>query len=679
MIRRLLIANRGEISIRIAHTARRMGIETIAVYSEPDKDAPHVRASDRAIALGGITSAESYLRIDKVLDAMRRSNAEAVHPGYGFLSENAEFADAVEAEGFVFVGPRADTIRAMGSKSEAKDQMAAAGVPVTPGYQGSAQDLSTFLTEAEEIGYPVLLKATAGGGGKGMRRVDAKDELEGALAAAKREAMSAFGDDRFLLEKFLPNARHVEVQIFGDGKGNVVHVFERDCSVQRRHQKIIEEAPAPALPTEVRDRLLDAGVAAGKAVNYRGAGTVEFLFDGASNVYFMEMNTRLQVEHPVSEMISGLDFVEWQLRIAAGESLPLEQNQIETTGHAVEARLYAEDPNNDFAPSTGTLTTLKFPTDVRVDSGVVKGQEVSPYYDPMIAKIIAHAASRGEAIAQLRDAVSRTRITGIDTNSPYLSAILNHPTFCDAVHSTGFVEQFSGELTSHSRDDRHSLAALIVSQWLPSGEDLLSSTALTGFRINANPVARYWFEVDGVPALVTVTAHKFDRNTHAIDGTISITLNDTARDRRNGDGATQSDSFAFSGQRLDEVTVSVTVDDVSETHRVLPHRQGYRVFAHGTYTDISNCEPGNYDESSSNDASSLRAILPGVVTIVHVTPGEQVTAGANLITLEAMKMEHTVRAPYAAEVKKTPYEQGDTVQEGDLLIELVASSEPPAE
>ena len=376
MFNKILIANRGEIVCRVAATAKKMGVSTVAVYSDADADAPHVKACDEAVYIGGSAPAESYLRIDAVLEAAKKTGAEAVHPGYGFLSENAEFADALENESIVFIGPTAATIRAMGSKSAAKDLMIKAGVPTTPGYQGDDQSLGVFQTEAERIGYPILLKATAGGGGKGMRQVDKPEDLAEALASVQREGASSFGDDRILVEKYLERARHVEVQIFGDGKGNVVHFFERDCSVQRRHQKIIEEAPAPNLPAEVRAKLLEAGVNAGRAVNYRGAGTVEFLFDGGENVYFMEMNTRLQVEHPVSELITGVDLVEWQLRIAAGEPLPLAQEGIRERGHAFEARLYAENPSQNFAPSIGEINLLNLPSDcARIDSGVEEGQQ----------------------------------------------------------------------------------------------------------------------------------------------------------------------------------------------------------------------------------------------------------------------------------------------------------------
>ncbi|HPE32624.1 MAG TPA: biotin carboxylase N-terminal domain-containing protein, partial [Parvularculaceae bacterium] len=418
MFRKILIANRGEIAVRVAKTARRMGVATVAVYSDADKDAPHVKACDEAVHIGPPAPSESYLRAERIIEAAKRTGAEAIHPGYGFLSENAAFAEALEKAGIIFIGPTAKTIRAMGSKSAAKDLMEEAGVPTTPGYQGEDQSFETFKREAARIGYPVLLKATAGGGGKGMRMVARAEDLEEGVASAAREGKSAFGDPRLLIEKYLPRARHVEVQIFGDGKGEVVHFFERDCSVQRRHQKIIEEAPAPRLPADARARLLEAGVNAGRAVDYRGAGTVEFLYDGGENVYFMEMNTRLQVEHPVSEAITGVDLVEWQLRVASGEGLPLKQTEIRENGHAFEARLYAENPDQNFAPSIGDLSTLRLPADLaRIDSGVAQGQTITPHYDPMIAKIITHGATREEALARLRTALGQTRVAGLETNA----------------------------------------------------------------------------------------------------------------------------------------------------------------------------------------------------------------------------------------------------------------------
>ena len=457
MFKKILIANRGEIACRVARTAKRLGVKTVAVYSDADAGAPHVKACDEAVHIGPAAAAESYLRAEKIIAACKKTGAEAVHPGYGFLSENEAFATALDEAGIVFIGPTAETIRAMGSKSAAKDLMEAANVPTTPGYQGEEQSVETFKIESARIGYPVLLKATAGGGGKGMRMVASEGELEDALKSAQREAKSAFGDDRFLVEKYVARARHLEVQIFGDGQGDVVHMFERDCSVQRRHQKVIEEAPAPNLPASVREKLLEAGVNAGKAVNYRGAGTVEFLYDPDSEgVYFMEMNTRLQVEHPVSEEITGLDFVEWQLRIASGEGLPLTQSDIHECGHAFEARLYAENPAQNFAPSIGTLTTLRLPHEARIDSGVEEGQEITPFYDPMISKIITYGASREEALGAMRAALENTFVAGLETNAEFLHALASEPDFIAGDVSTKFIEEHEASLLTSRAPDRKS-------------------------------------------------------------------------------------------------------------------------------------------------------------------------------------------------------------------------------
>ncbi|MEX0644276.1 MAG: acetyl-CoA carboxylase biotin carboxylase subunit, partial [Parvularculaceae bacterium] len=502
MFKKILIANRGEIAVRVARTARRMGVATVAVYSDADAGAPHVRACDEAVRIGTAAPAESYLRIDRLIDAAKRASAEAIHPGYGFLSENAAFAEALEKEGLVFIGPTAKTIRAMGSKAAAKDLMEKAGVPTTPGYQGADQSLAVFKKESKRIGYPVLLKATAGGGGKGMRQVAKEADLADALASAQREAKSAFGDDRVLVEKYLARARHVEVQIFGDGR-EVVHLFERDCSVQRRHQKIIEEAPAPNLPPAVRAKLLEAGVNAGKAVDYRGAGTVEFLYDGESAVFFMEMNTRLQVEHPVTEMITGLDLVEWQLRVAAGEPLPLKQSDIRERGHAFEARLCAENPDQNFAPSIGTLTTLRLPLSARIDSGVEEGQAITPHYDPMIAKIITHGASREEALGRLAAALAETRVAGLETNARFLHALSVDKDFAAGKVSTHYIEEHNQGLFERPPADARVYAAALLARHLEARATSSADPweALTGFRLNKLAKAAYWIEIDGAPAL----------------------------------------------------------------------------------------------------------------------------------------------------------------------------------
>ena len=513
MFKKILIANRGEIAIRVARTARRLGIKTVAVYSDADENAPHTRACDEAIHIGAAAASESYLRIDKIIAAMKATGSEAVHPGDGFLSENAAFAKALDAEGLVFIGPTAQTIDAMGSKSAAKDLMEAAGVPTTPGYQGSDQSIDTFKREAERIGYPVLLKATAGGGGKGMRMVEREGDLEEALRSAQREAKSAFGDDRFLIEKYIGHARHLEVQIFGDGEGNVVHMFERDCSIQRRHQKVIEEAPAPSLSDKVRKKLLEAGVNAGVAVKYRGAGTVEFLYDCEDAVYFMEMNTRLQVEHPVSEMITGEDFVEWQLRIAAGDGLPKSQNDVSEQGHAFEARLYAEDPQNNFAPSIGQLTTFCVPkNDVRIDSGVEKGQLITPYYDPMIAKIITHGSTREEALGKLENSLCETRVAGLETNAKFLHMLSMHSSFRAGDVATSFIEVHSDNL--FQRPEAGPVVWAMAALWGRRSKKNQSDdpwSSLPAFRLNGSKEELYWIDYEGKPALLRLYPSSSDK------------------------------------------------------------------------------------------------------------------------------------------------------------------------
>ena len=455
MISTLLIANRGEIACRIIRTARKMGVATVAVYSDADANSAHVAMADKAVRIGAAPARESYLRSDVILAAAKETGADAIHPGYGFLSENAEFADACKKAGVIFVGPPADAIRAMGLKDRAKALMAKAGVAVVPGYLGDDQAPEHLAAEAGKIGYPVLIKAVAGGGGKGMRKVEASGEFSTALESAKREAKSSFGDDRVLVEKYVTRPRHIEMQIFADMHGNCVHLFERDCSLQRRHQKVIEEAPAPGMSAEMRAKMGEAAVKAAKAVGYVGAGTVEFIADASQGLksdrfWFMEMNTRLQVEHPVTEAITGLDLVEWQLRVASGEKLPKTQKELRIDGHAMEVRLYSEDPDNGFLPSIGTLERLRLPQNVRVDSGVREGDSVTPFYDPMIAKVIAHDATRAGAAAKLADALSHAEIAGVRTNNAFLIRALRNKAFVSGDVDTGFIERHLSELVPHA-------------------------------------------------------------------------------------------------------------------------------------------------------------------------------------------------------------------------------------
>jgi 3-methylcrotonyl-CoA carboxylase alpha subunit len=670
MFNKILIANRGEIAVRVARTARRLGVRTVAVYSDADAGAPHVRACDEAVHIGAAAAVQSYLSTDKILDAVKRTGAQAVHPGYGFLSENAAFADALEEAGVAFIGPKAETIRAMGSKSAAKDLMEAAGVPTTPGYQGENQSVATFKREAKRIGYPVLLKATAGGGGKGMRMVEKESELEDALQSAQREAKSAFGDDRFLIEKYVAHARHVEVQIFGDGQGNVVHMFERDCSVQRRHQKIIEEAPAPNLAAAIREKLLRAGVEAGKAVNYRGAGTVEFLYDGGDKVYFMEMNTRLQVEHPISEAITGLDFVEWQLRIAASEGLPLAQGEITEHGHAFEARLYAENPDQNFAPSIGTLTMLRLPEDdARIDSGVEQGQDVTPYYDPMIAKIITQGDNRDIALARLRAALSQTRIAGVETNVQFLHALAADADFAAGKVSTQYIDEHEATLFHRPPVDARVLSAALYARHLHCRADCGADPweGLTGFRLNRPQKAVYWIDHDGAPALATL----YRRET-AID--VALEPNASAAARREGETAAPMIEFSFTGERGADGAMLLTVDGASFTAFAAPHADGARIFIGADHWDIALPNPLAGIAAHHSSEGSLTAPMPGVVTLLSAKPGEAVAAGDALLVMEAMKMEHAIKAPYDGVIKAYRFAPGDQVKDGDLLVEFEESA-----
>ncbi|MEO1311203.1 MAG: acetyl/propionyl/methylcrotonyl-CoA carboxylase subunit alpha [Pseudomonadota bacterium] len=663
-IRTLLIANRGEIAVRVARTAKAMGMRVVAVYSDADAGAPHVRAADTAVRLGPPPAAESYLRSDLILDAAKKTGADAIHPGYGFLSENADFSEACAAAGIVFVGPKAETIRAMGSKSAAKDLMEQAGVPTLTGYQGEDQSVDRFLTEAGRIGYPVLLKATAGGGGKGMRLVERPDDLADALASAQREAKSAFGDDRFLVEKYLGRPRHLEVQVFGDTHGNVVHLHERDCSVQRRHQKVIEEAPAPNLPDDVRRKLHAAGVEAARAVDYVGAGTVEFLYDGEAGVYFMEMNTRLQVEHPVTECVTGLDLVEWQLRVAEGEPLPLKQDDVGCQGWAFESRLYAEEPNREFAPSIGTLTTLALPREregVRVDSGVVEGREITPYYDPMIAKIITSGPTRAIALGRMRAALSETRVTGLETNARFLDRLCAADGFAACDVSTRFIEENRDALFAEAKRPLAALAAALLAL-REEGDRREPWEALSGFRLNGPSEELYWLTLDDAPALAVLaeTAEGFEARLE--HGT-------SAAERRKGDVEMTSETFVFSGA-LENGRARIVTDGVETLVDVAAHAGGLRVHIDAEHWDVGLADPLSGAADGHSAAGSLVAAMPGVVTGLAVEPGASVAAGATLMVMEAMKMEHAVKAPADGVVKAFRFSPGDQVKDGDLLVEF---------
>jgi len=650
----LLIANRGEIACRIARTARRLGIRTVAVYSDADAHAAHVAACDEAVHIGGPRPQESYLRGDAILDAARRTGAQAIHPGYGFLSENAAFAADCARAGIVFVGPSPDSIAAMGSKSAAKALMEKAGVPLTPGYHGERQESDYLLEQARRIGFPVLIKAVAGGGGKGMRRVDGADAFAAALAGCQREAAASFGDPRVLIEKFVDPARHVEIQVFGDTHGNTVYLFERDCSVQRRHQKVIEEAPAPGMTAERRAQMGAAAVAAARAVHYAGAGTVEFIVGADGAFYFMEMNTRLQVEHPVTEMITGLDLVEWQLRVAAGEKLPLGQQDLEIRGHAIEARIYAEDPERDFLPSIGSLEYLAPPetsATVRIDTGVRQGDEITPYYDPMIAKLIVHGATRADALASLRAALAGYRIAGVRTNVEFLHRLTAAPSFVEARLDTALIEREREFLFPPRQPAPRSswdLAALAFLHSIPRrGATHSPWSDGGGWRLGAGG-QRHWKIRNGaqVESLRlsqsgSSTQVEIGVRTDCIMGEIGP---DGAIEACIGDEALRAHAFTRGGI----------------TH----------LYRDGTHQVFELLDPYLPESVAAERAGELVAPMPGRVIAVLVEPGARVARGAALVVMEAMKMEHTVTAPAAGVIAEIHCAVGDQVREGTELLRL---------
>ena len=606
MIQSLLIANRGEIACRIIRTAQGMGIRTVAVYSDADADALHVRAADAAVHIGPAPARESYLLGNRIIAAALEAGADAIHPGYGFLSENADFAQSVIDAGLVWVGAPPASITAMGLKDAAKARMIAAGVPVTPGYQGEDQSPERLAAEAAAIGWPVLIKAVAGGGGKGMRKVDAPADFAQALASCRREASASFGNDHVLLEKWITNPRHIEVQVFGDTHGTVVHLFERDCSLQRRHQKVIEEAPAPGMDAVTRDAICAAAVRAATAVDYVGAGTIEFIADAseglrADRIWFMEMNTRLQVEHPVTEAITGIDLVEWQLRVASGEPLPLRQDQLAITGWAMEARLYAEDPARGFLPSIGRLDRFALGSGVRVDTGVAQGGEISPWYDPMIAKLIAHGTTRDVARTALSDAVAGSIIWPLRTNAGFLVKALAHPDFVDGTMDTGLIARAGEALLPSDSPGEAGLAG--------AAGQLLGKAALPGFRLNASSADRTLVLVNGAPV-------------------------DTAIVAATGNGA-----------------ASVLLTEAGQSWQVTR----WRVDAVGG--------------AAAGDGSILSP-MPGRVIAVAVVQGQHVAKGQPLLTLEAMKMEHVLVAPFDGVVADLAAATGAQVSDGLMLARI---------
>ena len=615
MIGSLLIANRGEIACRIIRTARRLGIRTVAVYSDADAKALHVRMADESVHIGPSPAAESYLRGEKIIAAAKASGAEAIHPGYGFLSENADFAEAVIKAKLIWVGPKPASIRAMGLKDAAKKLMADAGVPVTPGYLGEDQDPKRLQKEADAIGYPVLIKAVAGGGGKGMRRVDSAVDFKNALESCKREAASAFGDDKILIEKYILSPRHIEVQVFGDAHGNVVHLFERDCSLQRRHQKVIEEAPAPGMDEATRDAVCGAAVRAAKAVKYEGAGTIEFIADAsdglrADRIWFMEMNTRLQVEHPVTEEITGQDLVEWQLRVASGEKLPKKQGELGINGCAMEARLYAEDPAKGFLPSVGRLEHFELGDEGRIETGVEEGDAISPYYDPMIAKLVASGETREEAIEELASILDEAEVWPVKTNAGFLFNALLDRDFGTGRIDTGFIERKLDELVPEPEPDA---AIWRAGAAVATAEEEEGLAGLTGFRLNAS-----------ANASVALARHGEFR---------SVTLDN------------DEPMAAASGFRDDERVV---------------------VFYEGQAYEFERSARGSVQGHGAHDGDIV-APMPGKVTSVEISKGEKVSKGQRLLTLEAMKMEHGLVAPFDGVVAELNAKAGAQVSEGTVL------------
>lgn len=640
----LLVANRGEIACRIMRTARALGIRTVAVHSEIDRNARHVLEADVAVNLGGAKPGDSYLRSDLVLAAAQSTGAQAIHPGYGFLSENAEFARACQAKGLIFIGPPATAIDAMGSKSAAKVLMEAAGVPLVPGYHGAEQSLDVFRTESARIGYPVLLKAVAGGGGKGMKVVDHEADLAEALASAQREAQAAFGDSRMLVERYLGRPRHIEIQVFADQHGNCIHLNERDCSIQRRHQKVIEEAPAPGLSAELRQAMGDAAVQAAQAIDYVGAGTVEFLLDEQSRFYFMEMNTRLQVEHPVTEAITGQDLVAWQLQIAQGAPLPLDQDAVPLRGHAIEARLYAEDPLQDFLPASGTLHLYREPQPGpgrRLDGGIAEGDEVSPFYDPMLAKVIAWGETREAARLKLAAMLRETAIAGVQTNLAFLGRIVEHPAFARAELDTGFIPRHADALLPPRAALDEEFWQVAAPAWLlcqPKAHRVDDpgspwSALPSGWRSGQLPVNRLHLQ--------------------------------------SGNEERQLDNADISGCTYDTAAQQINLSRKGTLHRYPVVSRGNAVFIlwQGQWQRVAKVDPISR-AAQAQHAGGLQAPMNGSIVRLLVEVGAQVEAGSTLLVVEAMKMEHSIRAPHAGTIAAIFCTEGDLVAEGTLLVEL---------
>jgi len=705
MFKKILIANRGEIACRVAATAKRMGIQTVAVYSDADANAKHVAACDEAVHVGGSAPKDSYLRWEAIIEAAKATGAQAIHPGYGFLSENEAFAEACANAGLVFIGPPASAIQAMGLKAESKQLMEKAGVPLVPGYHGADQNPELLQREADRIGYPVLIKASAGGGGKGMRAVEKSEDFAEALASCQREAQNSFGDQAVLIEKYVQRPRHIEIQVFGDTQGNCVYLMERDCSVQRRHQKVLEEAPAPGMSEALRKQMGEAAVAASRAVNYVGAGTVEFIVEQRDNkatgqvdmhFFFMEMNTRLQVEHPVTEAVTGLDLVEWQLRVASGEPLPLKQEQIKLTGHAIEARICAENPDNNFLPATGHLQVYKKPAHtafergvVRFDDGVRQGDTISPYYDSMVAKLIVHGDTREQALALLDQALAQTQVVGLSTNVQFLRHVVRSASFAEARLDTALIPREADVLFHQEKVGLNVAAAAVVAHTLnqehsKQGNDPFSKS--DGWQSHAETTRR--FPIEFADEMHTAWLH------YGHDGAMQLTWGDAAGPAAKG--PQDEFSFATASATANPIAAPTAVADQSPASGRLTSQvlnvtwQGQRVtsevvlqdgkpghpaelahvFTQAGATRIRVIQPLAHAEGAQDEKGGLAAPMPGKVVSFAVKVGDKVKAGQSLAVMEAMKMEHTIAAPKDGEVTELLYAPGDQIAEGAELLKL---------
>lgn len=662
MFNKILIANRGEIACRIIRTAKKLGIKTVAIYSAADTNSLHVKIADEAYYVGPAPSRDSYLKAETIIDIALKCQAEAIHPGYGFLAENAEFAELCEQAGIVFIGPTPEAIYAMGSKSAAKSLLQELRIPLIPGYHGDKQDLATFLTEAKKIGYPILLKAAAGGGGKGMRIVEQEAELSIALSSAQREAQASFGDNKILLEKYLTKPRHIEIQLFADQHGNFVYLFERDCSIQRRHQKVIEEAPAPHITQELREQMGTCAIEVASAIHYVGAGTIEFLLDDNQQFYFMEMNTRLQVEHAVTEMITGLDLVEWQFRVAANQPLPLTQDAIRLQGHAIEARIYAEDPNNQFLPSIGQIKYLKIPTEsrhVRIDSAVIQGDSISPYYDPMIAKLIVWDETRSGAMVRLKNALTEFNLVGVKNNCNFLYQIISQPQFADADINTSFINQYLPILLGNAKPISDAILAIAAlyrllkqqqkyQQVIINHPDRFSPWfVLDHWRTNINEGQSLRF-LDNEREII-ITAQYFEER-------YTFTLPNT--------------TIQLMGKLHDNELIVNFINEQQIKMTVIEEDAVLHLFGDEGHYKLAINNPLASDELYEEASGGLNAPMPGTVVALMTELGKIVKRGDRLITIEAMKMEHTIHAPSDGIIKEIHYKIGDMVDEGAELLTI---------